>query len=130
MSARREAAWLQCDFETEQQRSTDPYFVLIVMPLNVSLTRNQNSRPDDTGNYNEDAENFDADTKQMDQVAYGRFEGIFHPRAQSFGPIARNKLHSNTRLVRLKAGIKFGLSPPPLAASNHLGLSKTRQLTL
>jgi hypothetical protein len=69
------------NFEAEQQRSTNPYFVLIVMPLYLSSTCKKKSRPDDTGDYNEDAENFDADTHQMDQVTYGWFEGVFHPRS-------------------------------------------------
>jgi hypothetical protein len=47
----------------------------------MALMRKEQSRPDDTSDYNEDAENFDAYTNQMDQVAYGWFEGIFHPGA-------------------------------------------------
>ena len=71
MSARNQ------DFEAQQQRSTNPYLILIVMPLDVSSTGKENGRPDDTGDYNEDAENFDANTNQMDQIAYGRFEAVF-----------------------------------------------------
>jgi hypothetical protein len=54
------------DFEAQQQRSTNPYFILIVMPLYISLMCKDKSRPDDTSNYNEDAENLDADANQMD----------------------------------------------------------------
>jgi len=50
------------DFEAKQQRSTDPYFILIVMPLYLSSTCKKKSRPADTSAYNEDAENLDADT--------------------------------------------------------------------
>ena len=66
------------DFEAKQQRSTDTYFILIVMPLCLSSACKKKSRPDDTSDYNKDAENFDANTNEMDQVAYGRLEGIFH----------------------------------------------------
>jgi hypothetical protein len=48
--------------------------------------RKQQSRPDDTSDYDEDAENFDADTNQMDQMAYGRFEAIVHPAARRVKP--------------------------------------------
>ena len=54
------------DFEAKQQRSTNPYFILIVMSLYISLMCKDKSRPDDTSNYNEDAENLDADANQMD----------------------------------------------------------------
>jgi len=36
------------------------------MPLYLSAMCKVKSRPDDTRNYNKDAENFDADTNQMD----------------------------------------------------------------
>jgi hypothetical protein len=54
------------DFEAKQQRSTNPYFILIVMPLYISSMYKDKSRPDDTSNYDEDAKNFDADANQMD----------------------------------------------------------------
>jgi hypothetical protein len=54
------------NFEAKQQRSTNPYFILIVMPLYIPSMCKDKSRPDDTSNYNEDAENFDADANQMD----------------------------------------------------------------
>jgi hypothetical protein len=69
------------DFEAQQQRSTYAYFILIEMPLHISLMRKEQSRPYNTSNYNEDAENFDAYSNQMDQVAYGRLEAIFHSGA-------------------------------------------------
>jgi hypothetical protein len=73
------------DFEAEQQRSTDAYFILIVVPLYISFMGKEQSRPDNTSNYNEDAEKFDAYPNQVDQVAYGWFKGIFHFRCSFFG---------------------------------------------
>src|SRR5262249_2541280 len=56
----------QPGFRGQAQRSTNPYFILVVMPLYISLMCKDKSRPDDTSNYNEDAENLDADANQMD----------------------------------------------------------------
>jgi hypothetical protein len=66
------------DFEAQQQRSAYPYLILIVVALHILSTCEKKSRPHDTSDYNEHPENLDTNTNQVDHVAYGRFEGIFH----------------------------------------------------
>jgi hypothetical protein len=66
------------NFETQQQRLAYPYLILIIMALYISSTREKKRRPHDPGDYNKHAKDYDANTNQMDHVAYGRFEGIFH----------------------------------------------------
>src|SRR5262249_39731190 len=56
-------------------------FILIIIALDISLLGKEQSRPDDTGKDDEDAEDFDAYSNQMDQIAYAWFEGIFYPGA-------------------------------------------------
>ena len=55
-------------FEAQQQGTTDAYLVLIVMGRLRTPMYTAVSRPDDTGDDNEDTEKFDADADKMDPV--------------------------------------------------------------
>lgn len=57
-------------FKAQQQGAADPYLVLIILLRICTPVDTEISRPDDTGDDDEDAENFDADANDMNPATY------------------------------------------------------------